>query len=752
MADQPSVVPVYADKADPIIQAERAHLGLGQAPAFGLALSGGGIRSASFALGVLQALYGFGVFDKFHYFSTVSGGGYIGGALTYFRNAFTDLGADWFPFGYLRNRNSNTKVRAMAARLEAPDGEEPGNELARKIVAFLRQHASYMTPSRAFDRPALAAGVLRGLVSTLLPYLAMLSGVFGLLVSAGFFIGGRQTASGMYLAAWPTTIAVLILAFVLAVFLASSILAGFVHTIDRRETRAESGYRWLLWLYHRAGWLLLLALGLLAIATLPWVHDFLNSLWLAGGELPSSFAALFSAIAGAAGLVGKLRGVLGGEKSKPSPLNAIVMALAGILFIYGFLLLAYGASVDLLCAELSYKWPAISLAAGLVAAFFVNINHATQHRIYRDRLMEVFCAEEAALRSGEWSPAKRAQSDKGWLVNMTARRRPYHLINTCLVTTDSNKRRYRGRGGDNFILSPLFCGSDATGWAATETAMPTLSLATAIAVSGAALNAHTGPHGTGLLRNKAYAALLSLLGLNLGYWARNPKKFADGAKPRFHMPNLLKPGIAALAGRDLNEVGTYVQLSDGGHFENLAIYELIRRQVDFLWISDAGQDTEFSFEDLANAIERVRVDFGVNIRFQYDDFDLSHLIPGSTTSDNLAGKNFVERYRLATRGYAIGTIDYPDGKKGTVVYVKSTLTRHLPGDLYGYKARNEAFPHQTTLDQFFDEEQFEAYRELGYRLASRLFRDIEAARKQANTPSGATGAEALDRIAAALGI
>jgi predicted acylesterase/phospholipase RssA len=49
----------------------------------GLALSGGGIRSASFALGVIQALHKKGWLQRFDYLSTVSGGGYIGTCLSY---------------------------------------------------------------------------------------------------------------------------------------------------------------------------------------------------------------------------------------------------------------------------------------------------------------------------------------------------------------------------------------------------------------------------------------------------------------------------------------------------------------------------------------------------------------------------------------------------------------------------------------------------------------------------------------------
>jgi hypothetical protein len=750
MVDQaPAAEPVHFTAADPLFAAERTHIRHEDGPLFGLAISGGGIRSASFALGLLQALYGFGAFDKFHYLSTVSGGGYIGGALTYFRNAFTGFGADWFPFGYLRRRTDGTNVQPMGARIGAPevDGDD-GNARARKIVAYLRQHASYMIPSRAFGFPALVAGVLRSIVSTFLPYFATLAGAFGLLIWAGLAgkagpgwlvpLAARETASNsipFYLAIWPGDIALALGALVLIAFVVSSVVAGLVHWIDREEKHGESGYRTLIWYYRQSGRLLLIALVLLVLSTLPWVHDYLNSLFQAGGQIPANLTALLSALAGTIGLIGRLRGVVGGQSTKPSLLRSIGMALAGVLFIYGVLLLAYGAAFDLLRAGSTdparaptWCWSLIAFLTGGISAFFVNVNHAGQHRIYRDRLMEVFCADKDAIKSGEWRTANRAQSPKGWLGRMVERPRPYHLINTCLVTADSNQRKYRGRGGDNFILSPLFCGSDATGWVKTETGMRTLSLATAISVSGAALNAHAGPHGTGLLRNKAYSALLSMLGLNLGYWIRNPAKYAGGARPWPLMPNLLKPGLAALTGRDLNERGGYVQLSDGGHFENLAIYELIRRKVRFLWVSDAGQDQGFGFEDLANAIERIRVDFGVNIRFRQEPYDLTHLIPGSAMTENVASANFAAEYNLARRGYAIGTIEYPDdlpGDHGIVVYVKSTLTRGLPGDLYGYKKRNADFPHQTTLDQFFDEDQFEAYRELGYRVSAQLFRDIE---------------------------
>jgi hypothetical protein len=843
MVEQAQPETIYSKSAKDILDAERREIMSDAGPnLFGLALSGGGIRSASFALGVLQALYGFGAFDKFHYLSTVSGGGYIGTALTYFRNIFNSreqpdedqprrgtsfhalrmalahllsifgprrrppavvqpLGQTWFPFGYLRQQNG--RIRAMDARPDDPVEEADGNEWARRIVSYLRQHAAFLVPSRQLGLPALIAGVLRGLVTTALPYLAILVSALAILVLIHAFERPlkiewltklfptlateaqpaappcppdpcakiERPAPGVYLAAWPTIVGFGIAGAFLVLSLLVSFISGLISRFDHRERYAIPGYQSLIYFYAYAGWFLVLAGASLLAATLPWLWEYLNYLLADQQEqkLPGTFAALASALGGAVALIGKMRGVLGGAEQKPSLFRRVWMVLAGIAFVYGIFLLAYAAALSLLDAPLlpdwiaqclatwgvdpKLFWPAVVLVLGLVATVVINVNHAAQHRLYRDRLMEVFCAEEGALATCGWRAAKRAQSKEGWLKNLRNVDRPYHIINTCIITTDSTDRRFRGRGGDNFILSPLYCGSDATGWAKTSACMPTLSIATAAAISGAALNAHSGPHGAGLMRNKAYSAVLSFLGLHLGYWARNPSLYKNARReplpsglvsraaalmgwrnekftnlPKLKFPNLLMPGLAALTGVELNEHGHFVQLSDGGHFENLAIYELIRRRVHFLWVSDAGQDGGFSFEDMSNAIERVRVDFGVNIRFRDPAYDLTHLIPGAIKSESSAEQNFFDRYKLATRGYAIGTIEYPGVPReqfGVIVYVKSTLTRGLPGDLYGYKARNNDFPHQTTLDQFFDEEQFEAYRELGYRLASQLFRDID---------------------------
>ena len=149
-------------------------------------------------------------------------------------------------------------------------------------------------------------------------------------------------------------------------------------------------------------------------------------------------------------------------------------------------------------------------------------------------------------------------------------------------------------------------------------------------------------------------------------------------------------------------------------------------------LSEAGQDEKFAFADVANLVEKVRVYFGVNIKFR-DDFGLADMVPGSL------GKGSGELYpgKLAPRGFAIADIEYPGipgvhgqerEKPGVLFVVKATMVEGLPADLYSYREAHPEFPNQTTADQFFGEDQLESYRELGYRLTKDLAEDEQFVR------------------------
>jgi hypothetical protein len=144
-----------------------------------------------------------------------------------------------------------------------------------------------------------------------------------------------------------------------------------------------------------------------------------------------------------------------------------------------------------------------------------------------------------------------------------------------------------------------------------------------------------------------------------------------------------------------------LNLSDGGHHENLGIYPLLKRRCRVIIASDAAADPAFAMNDLANVIRKARIDLGVNITMN----DLKHdLYPDAET-------------RQTKNCFTIGDISYPEGDpkaaKGILIYIKSTVTGNEPEDLSAYRRKHPTFPDQTTADQFFDEAQFESYRKLG---------------------------------------
>jgi hypothetical protein len=110
---------------------------------------------------------------------------------------------------------------------------------------------------------------------------------------------------------------------------------------------------------------------------------------------------------------------------------------------------------------------------------------------------------------------------------------------------------------------------------------------------------------------------------------------------------------------------------------------------------------------LFNALEKIRADFGVLVTI--NAVQLKDLIPLKESDKQLMA--------YAKQGFIMADILYPDRKPGKFIYIKSSFFRELSADLYGYKQNQPEFPNEPTSDQFFDEKQFEAYRELGYQTA-----------------------------------
>lgn len=735
----------------------------------GLALSGGGIRSAAFALGVLHSLLKRQILYRLDYLSTVSGGGYIGAAWTYLET----LSAS----GDLSERDKvllNLGNRAVGAKSEGTERDEDGNARIKgaefnRHLDHVRAHGNYISQGARLGIGSVLAMVLRSISVGLVIWLPLAALVFatacllidlpqGMLGLAQPIEDEALPDSGTHVfgdeLAWLAVPGIVVLALL--------VVRSVRQSCGWQRRRPSKPYEGRIDEQRDLGDLLKWAAGFFVVASLPGAVRLLD--WLGGsianGTLIASVTSLVGGLSAFFGFFGLKRRTAGGLD-----LTSIGATIGAALLLYGGLVLALLLAhhvVTLAHVLLFWLEPlsqakmaraallgwGILLALGWLSiriAKATDLNVIALHRLYRDRLMETFMpnpADEAAgvkARSvGEWHPATRAE--RLWLHDASPKKGigPYHLLNTNVVLVRSRSTRYSGRGGDSFVLSPLHCGSDATGWCCTQGWIrfrvkgeedDHLSLATAMAVSGAAVNPNAAVAGQGATRNRFVSLVMSLLNLRLACWVPNPHWCGgEGAGHRYTpAPTWWMPGRQMLTGRAHDEHEPFIELSDGGHFENLGIYELVRRRVRTIIVTDAGCDPRFCFADLGNAIERCRVDFGVDIRFRDVECDLSRLI-------SLAGGEsaFDKTFPLAKSGVAIARISYPrtpdeEACIGHLVYVKATLTRDLPADVYAYKLANPSFPHQSTGDQWFDEAQFEAYRELGYGLFENFFDDFVAA-------------------------
>jgi hypothetical protein len=152
----------------------------------------------------------------------------------------------------------------------------------------------------------------------------------------------------------------------------------------------------------------------------------------------------------------------------------------------------------------------------------------------------------------------------------------------------------------------------------------------------------------------------------------------------------------------------YISLSDGGHFEDLGLYEMVRRRCRFILVCDAGADPQYGFKDLGNAIRKIRIDFGIPIVFTDRVYILPKQASGQAASDQA-------RY-CAVAEIRYGAVD-ASGVTGTLIYVKPSICEMppppTPFDVSNYARFSRDFPHESTADQWFNETQFESYRALG---------------------------------------
>ncbi len=163
-----------------------------------------------------------------------------------------------------------------------------------------------------------------------------------------------------------------------------------------------------------------------------------------------------------------------------------------------------------------------------------------------------------------------------------------------------------------------------------------------------------------------------------------------------------------------------VYLTDGGHIENLGVYELLRRRCKVIIAVDAEADAPMNFGSSMTLQRYARIDLGVRIDLPWTPIRECTRALMARNADKAGDPAAPDEHDEAARDrvhVAIGTIDYGGDDQGYLVYVKSSLNGDENDYIRDYARRNDRFPHETTGDQFFSEEQFEVYRALGFHMA-----------------------------------
>ena len=330
----------------------------------------------------------------------------------------------------------------------------------------------------------------------------------------------------------------------------------------------------------------------------------------------------------------------------------------------------------------------------LVLSYFVNINRFSLHGLYRNRLVRTFLGSARMGPNGHRHPDPFTRFDPADNPHMHELRmalRPLHVVNVALNVVFSTNLAWQERKAVSFTISPMHAGCPLVGYRKARIyggRHGGITLGTAMAISGAAVSPNMGYHTSRLI-----SFLLMLFNVRLGCWLGNPAGpdyYREG--PRFGLLTMLQE-LANLTTAD----GRWVYLSDGGHFDNLGLYEMLRRRCRLIVVSDAGCDPNASLADLGDALRKASIDFGVKT-------DFTRLSPNANKRPPIIGP------------YCwVADVTYADGEQAQIVYLRPTYTASESADVRSYAEADPTFPHDATAQQWFGERQLEAYRALGQR-------------------------------------
>jgi Patatin-like phospholipase len=560
---------------------------------------------------------------------------------------------------------------------------------------------------------------------------------------------------------------VLLVIFGMPWFLLATLLAHTIYLLFRSYSPTGDVERE--WLGRASGWHFIAALLWIVLSGVVLLGP---KLYFGAGILGENAGRWLAGISAASGVVTALVGRSGftparGSASGWTGTSAnVILAIAGAIFAVSLLILlsawadgivsylfkesgaacfSMGAGIPDGCYK-PFGWIGLAFGLGiimLIAELFVNVNRFSLHAVYRNRLIRAYLGASRPDRKPDgftgfdWNDNLRVAKLWDDAASTGQRWRPFHVINMTLNLAATRNLAWQQRKGSSFIVTPKFSGAaDLTiGYRLTREygdRAGGITLGTAMAISGAAVSPNMGYHSS-----PAAAFLLTMFDVRLGWWLGNPGLAGDriGKFERVFKQVLarrrgrlaaykqdapwlaIKPLLSELFGLT-NEDSPYVYLSDGGHFEDLGLYEMVRRRCRWIIVCDGAEDRGRAYKDLGNAVRKIWIDLGVRI-----SFERSFLLQADNDTKPLEMPYF-----------AVGKIEYiSDGGaavEGRILYIKPAVRGdESAADIIAYRRLNADFPQQTTGDQWFDEPQIESYRALGYLMITRI---IEAAAIEPN--------------------
>jgi hypothetical protein len=717
----------------------------------GICCSGGGIRSAAFSLGALQALQQRGQLRKAAYLAAVSGGSYIAAAVS------------------------------MVAKAGPTDSDEdllrdhPAFEPGSPEEQYLRDRCSYLAPTLT-DKIYLGWRALLALLFNLafiaMPLIGAALVLVGLLYARVFPDLGGQCSSGACAANPPewTWIAPL---GVLGLSAACGVLSLVVRWGSDRRERAFS--IWSARLLVAAAVLALLLVGL------PSLVDLLDHLGESGesvqpsvldslGSIGAGFAALLAGVIAQVGHLLKSKEA-GENLSKAqkaasrlgSGLRLTLAYAAGGLFGPLLLLLLVAIAVAVAMAQAGSDggtdWGVALVGVAVLVAFGViyrlaDLTTWSLHPYYKRRLSSAFALKR--VKEVDLGPEERdgveaivpspGEEERGEYRGLALERDFDRLVSLSDTALDESRDREwptllvcaaanvsdpgatpPGRQVTSFTFSAHAVGGPLVGAVGTEEMENAfdgrrrrrdLTLPAAVAMSGAAVSPSMGK-----MTKRPLTFLMALANIRLGVWVPNPRWVAAGLGEEHHRVERKRYGrprpwylLCELLGRNRIDA-RYLYVTDGGHYENLGLVELLRRGCTKIYCFDAsgvGQG-KAEFDALGDAIALARSELGVEIDFSEDD-------PGDLEPD--------PETHLAKKDVVTGTVRYTRGEKvveGTLIYVRNAMTAKATWDARAHQLEDPRFPHNSTVDQLYTDKKFESYRVLGARAAGRAVKAMKAA-------------------------